>query len=126
MESSLSPNVISDYELFDGRKEYASLTAGAYYAARFSVTEHLLENRRQAGALVFLEVHSSYHTPVGVWRVREITRNALLKRPDSFDTEEEAIKKVSEILSTPFDKYREKSKIMGFKHRQKTLSEWMN
>lgn len=80
-------NVISDYELFDGRKEYASLTAGAYYAARFSVTEHLLENRRQAGALVFLEVHSSYHTPVGVWRVREITRNALLKRPDSFDTE---------------------------------------
>ncbi|HQK85422.1 MAG TPA: hypothetical protein PLN87_04655, partial [Methanofastidiosum sp.] len=117
---------ISDYELFDGRKEYASLTAGAYYSARFSVTEHLLGNRRQAGALVFLEVHPSYHTPVGVWRVREITRNSLQKKPYSFDTEEEAIKKASEILSLPFEKYREKSKILGFKHRQKTLSEWMN
>lgn len=126
LESSLSPNVISDYELFDGRKEYASLTAGAYYSARFSVTEHLLGNRRQAGALVFLEVHPSYHTPVGVWRVREITRNALQKKPYSFDTEEETIKKASEILSLPFEKYREKSKILGFKHRQKTLSEWMN
>ncbi|HOI77227.1 MAG TPA: Nre family DNA repair protein [Methanofastidiosum sp.] len=125
LESSLSPNVISDHELFDGRKEYASLTAGAYYAARFSVTEHLFEKGRQAGALVFMEVHPTYHTPVGVWRVREITRNALQKKPDSFDTEEEALKKASEILSLSFEKYREKSKILGFKHKQKTLFDWI-
>jgi len=72
-----------------------------------------------------MEVHPAYHTPVCVWRVREITRNALQKKPDYFDTEEEALKRASEILSLPFEKYREKSKILGFKHKQKTLFDWI-
>lgn len=126
LESSLSPSVIADYELYDGRKEYASLTAGAYYAARFSVTEHLFEKGRQAGALVFMEVHPSYHTPVGVWRVREITRTALEKKPEMFDTELDAEKRIGEILSLSFERYKEKSTILNLKHKQKTLFDWMN
>jgi len=126
LESSLSPSVIADYELYDGRKEYASLTAGAYYAARFSVTEHLFEKGRQAGALVFMEVHPSYHTPVGVWRVREITRTALEKKPEMFDTELDAEKRIGEILSLSFERYKEKSAILNLKHKQKTLFDWMN
>ncbi len=125
LDTTLSPSVISDYEPFQGRKQYASLTAGAYYAARFSVTEHLFEKRRQAQALVFMEVYPTYHTPIGVWRVREITRTALEKKPEYFDTEEEALKRASKLLTAPFEKYREKSKLLSFKHKQKTLFDWI-
>ncbi|NMC58855.1 MAG: hypothetical protein GYA51_05645 [Candidatus Methanofastidiosa archaeon] len=125
LESSLSPSVISDYELFNGRKEYASLTAGAYYAARFSVTEHLFDKGRQAGVLVFMEVHPTYHTPVGVWRVREITRTALEKKPELFDTEIDAQKRIGDILALQFERYKEKSVLLNFKSKQKTLFDWM-
>lgn len=125
LDNSLDPSVISDYELFEGRKKYASLTAGAYYAARFSVTEHLYERRRQAAALVFMEVYPTYHTPIGVWRVREITRKALEKKPEYFDTEDKALIKAGELLKLPFEKYKEKSKILSFKHKQKTLFDWI-
>ena len=123
--NTLEPNVVSDFELFDGRKGYASLTVGAYYAARFSVTEYLFGRGRQSGALVFMEVHPNYHTPVGVWRVREITRLALEKKPEQFGTELEAEKRIGEILSLSYEKYKEKSILLTFKHKQKTLFDWI-
>jgi len=101
------------------------LTVGAYYAARFSVTEYLFGRGRQSGALVFMEVHPNYHTPVGVWRVREITRLALEKKPEQFDTEQEAEKRIGEILSLSYERYKEKSTLLSFKHKQKTLFDWI-
>ena len=42
-------NIISgDYELFRGRKNYASNSAGGYYAARLGVLEYLATIKKQA------------------------------------------------------------------------------
>ncbi len=66
----------SAYEGFEGRTGYVEETAGAYYAARLGVLEHLSDIGRQAKALVLREVSDDYWAPVGVWQVRESVRNA--------------------------------------------------
>ncbi|WP_226012423.1 DNA repair protein NreA [Halomicrobium salinisoli] len=72
----------SDYYLasasegYEGRTGYVDETAGAYYASRLGVLEHLRERDRQAKCLVLREVTDEYWAPVGVWQVREGVRNA--------------------------------------------------
>ena len=68
----------SDYEGHAGRRGYAKNIAGAYYAARVPIAEWLLSLRRQGAALVLMEVDSSWLAPLGVWRVREGVRRAIL------------------------------------------------
>src|SRR5207245_5168900 len=70
------PEVFGDYELNKGRKDYPSNIAGAYHASRLPVLEYLNKIRRQAGAIVFLEVTKEW-VPLGVWRFRELARKAL-------------------------------------------------
>lgn len=41
-----------DFEDASGLHEYPSSVAGAYYAARLGVTEHLLKRKRKAGVIV--------------------------------------------------------------------------
>jgi len=60
----------------EGRTGYVEETAGAYYAARMGVLEHLDDRGRQAKALVLRHVSDDYWGPVGVWQVREAVRNA--------------------------------------------------
>ncbi|RBI61091.1 hypothetical protein DMJ13_15290 [halophilic archaeon] len=66
----------SAHEGYEGRTGYVDETAGAYYAARLGVLEHLADVGRQAKALVLREVSDDYWAPVGVWQVRESVRNA--------------------------------------------------
>ena len=66
----------SAHEGYEGRTSYVEETAGAYYAARLGVLEHLKERGRQAKALVLREITDDYWAPVGVWQVREGVRNA--------------------------------------------------
>lgn len=66
----------SAHEGYEGRSSYVEETAGAYYAARLGVLEHLADRGRQAKALVLREVSDDYWAPVGVWQVRESVRNA--------------------------------------------------
>lgn len=68
-------------EGYQGRTEYVEETAGAYYAARLGVLEHLADRERQAKALVLREVSDEYWAPVGVWQVRESVRNAFEDAP---------------------------------------------
>jgi hypothetical protein len=63
-------------EGYEGRTGYVEETAGAYYASRLGVLEHLAERDRQAKALVLREVTDDYWAPVGVWQVREGVRHA--------------------------------------------------
>ncbi|MFB6211383.1 MAG: DNA repair protein NreA [Halobacteriales archaeon] len=63
-------------EGFEGRTGYVDETAGAYYAARLGVLEHLNDIGRQAKCLVLREVSDEYWAPVGVWQIRESVRNA--------------------------------------------------
>jgi len=66
----------SAHEGYEGRTGYVEETAGAYYAARLGVLEHLHDIGRQAKALVLREVSDEYWAPVGVWQIRESVRNA--------------------------------------------------
>ncbi|MHA1296445.1 MAG: hypothetical protein ACTSPH_07545, partial [Promethearchaeota archaeon] len=53
---NLKPQIMTDYEFYEGRKNYASNITGAYYAARKEVCEYLYNIRRQARVLIFREV----------------------------------------------------------------------
>jgi hypothetical protein len=68
--------IAADREGYEGRSSYVEETAGAYYAARLGVLEHLDERDRQASVLVCRHVTPDYWGPTGVWQVRESVRNA--------------------------------------------------
>jgi len=74
----------ADYEDARGLDHYPSI-AGAYFAARLAVAEHLSKRRRKAAALVLREIHPEYVMPVGVWQIREGVREALKKPAKAFD-----------------------------------------
>ncbi|MHA1749386.1 MAG: Nre family DNA repair protein, partial [Promethearchaeota archaeon] len=68
---NLKPQIMTDYEFYKGRKNYASNITGAYYAARKEICEYLYNIRRQARILIFREVRGGYIVPLGVWVIRE-------------------------------------------------------
>jgi DNA repair protein NreA len=65
-----------DFENAKGLDHYPSI-AGAYFAARLGVTEHLSKTRKKAAVLVLREIRPEYVMPVGVWQIREGIREAL-------------------------------------------------
>jgi len=83
--------VISDHELYHGRKKYASNVTGAYYSGRLAVAEHLLSRKRQAAALIVRTIGKGYFAPLGVWQVRENVRQAMAAKPLKFATEQLAL-----------------------------------
>lgn len=111
-------DIKQEYEPYDGRWEYADSQAGAYYAAKFAVAEHLHERGRQARVVVFREVSEKYVFPVGVWQVRENVRNALQRDPRTFDTRQQALTFLEEKLDIPFDRYKEESQMLQQKRLQ--------
>ncbi|PSQ18435.1 hypothetical protein BRD00_05075 [Halobacteriales archaeon QS_8_69_26] len=68
--------VAVDREGYEGRTGYVEETAGAYYASKLGVLEHLKERDRQAKVLVLREVTPDYWGPSGVWVIREAVRHA--------------------------------------------------
>jgi hypothetical protein len=93
--------VFGDYELNKGRKDYPTNIAGAYHASRLPVLEYLNKNRRQAGAIVFLEVTREW-VPLGVWRFRELARRALTGSPSRFRTLDNALSEARKRLLIPY------------------------
>jgi hypothetical protein len=66
-----------DFEDANGLQQYPSSVAGAYFAAKLAVAEHLFKRKRKGAALVLREIHSEeYVVPVGVWQIREGIRQA--------------------------------------------------
>ncbi len=88
---SQRPVIVEEYEGFKGRKKYAANEGGGYYAARLAVVEALHKMKRQAGVVVFREIHPRYSVPLGVWVVRETVRDAFRNRGEKFDTKREAL-----------------------------------
>jgi hypothetical protein len=68
-----------DFENANGLDHYPSI-AGAYFAARLAITEHLSKRRKKAAVLVIREIHPEYVIPVGVWQIREGIREALKEK----------------------------------------------
>jgi len=121
-----TPSIISDWEYFYDRKKYADVVAGAYYAGRLPLSEYLHEKRRQATGIVIMEVLPSYHTPVGVWRIRTILEHAFSLQPKKFETLEEAVAEIDRRMDVAADTYLERSQLLHFTSRQKVLDEWMS
>ena len=104
--------ISSEHEGYYGRASYAKETAGAYYAARLGVLEHLISIKKQCKCLVIREVSDAYWAPVGVWQIRESVRNAFREEPYHFDNFHTALNQISISLSLPLGTLKSKSTIL--------------
>ncbi|TLY05306.1 MAG: hypothetical protein E6K92_01755 [Thaumarchaeota archaeon] len=100
----------ADYEDARGLDHYPTI-AGAYFAARLAVAEHLARRRRKAAAIVLREIHPEYVMPLGVWQIREGVREALKKPSQQFVNLEQAILFASAGMSLSAQELARKSKL---------------
>ncbi len=114
------PQVYADYELNRGRTDYPTNLAGAYHAARLPVLEYLDRERRQAGAIAFLEVYRDW-VPLGVWRFRELARRALSTSAVKVAGLEEALLEVWRRLKIPSVEWLGADKLLGHYKKQVLL-----
>lgn len=115
-------HITGDYELYKGRKEYASNSAGGYYAARLGVLEYLASIKKQAEVYCWRYVGDDYYLPLGVWQVRENVRSGLTdSNYKSFDEIQKALQYMATKLQLPFKEWREKSFLLNMKKRQTNL-----
>ncbi len=91
--------VMTDYETYKGRKNYAEETAGGYYAARLPILQHLESTKRQASVLVLRFVLPEYDVPLGVWVCRNSIRKALSSQPLYFDTIDKILKYAEDMTA---------------------------
>nr|MCK4929554.1 hypothetical protein [Nanoarchaeota archaeon] len=119
---------MTDYEGYDGRKDYASNTVGGYYAARLPVLEYLKKIKRQSSVLLLRFITGEYYAPLGVWVVREATRKTLQKKPLNFGSKELMIKYVNALVKKKFginvDFILKKSVLLNKLRTQKKIVEY--
>jgi hypothetical protein len=117
----------TDHEDYHGRKEYATSTAGGYYASRFPIVEYLNSIKKQASVLVVRIETPSYWAALGVWVVRESVRKAL-EHKMSFNDDKEMLESAKKIgnIKYKFDisQILDKSIFLKEKKEQKMLKEW--
>ncbi len=113
----------SDYEFYEGRKDYVHNTAGAYYAIRLAVLETLKTMKKQFSVIVIREITPEYFAPLGVWVVREGARKVLGNPAESSVDMPKLIKNAKSKLLYPID-IENKSKIINLKEKQKILSDF--
>jgi hypothetical protein len=119
------PEVFGDYELNKGRKDYPTTIAGAYHASRLPVLEYLSKVRRQAGAIVFLEVTKEW-VPLGVWRFRELARRALAGNPSRFTTLEDTLSEARKRLLIPYRNWANASRLLSYYKQQSVLDRYVS
>ena len=119
----------TDFEGFSGRKDYASDTAGGYYASRLPVLEYLEKINRQASVLAIRIELPSYWAALGVWVVRESVRKALAHKKFDFIEMKELVESAKKIGMIKFgfdpEKVMKKSKIVESMKTQMTLGKWV-
>jgi hypothetical protein len=120
-----TPELMGDFEPYDGRSTYASV-GGCYYSARLALAEKLKKDRRQATALIMREIHPEYILPVGVWNVRESIRELVKTKPMKFDTFQKAISYALKELTIPANDWTNNSKIMRDALFQKRISHYFH
>jgi DNA repair protein NreA len=122
-----SLKVSTDSETYQGRKTYASNTAGGYYASRLPIVQHLNNIKRQASVLVLRFETPEYHTGLGVWVVRSSAKKAMANNPLTFSSKEEILKTteliVKQQLKTDITPLLRKSKLLTtLRHQAKLTS----
>lgn len=118
----------TDFEGYGGRKNYASNTAGGYYASRLPILEYLEKIKKQASVLVVRLELPSYWASLGVWVVRESVRKALNHRKFKFSEMNEMTESAKKIGMIKFgfdcDKVLRKSRLLEQFKTQTTLGKW--
>ena len=118
----------TDYENYQGRKNYAEECAGGYYAARLPTLEKMKNNKRQQSALVLRFISSEYNVPLGVWVCREATRKSLIEKPINFASEKLMLIYAKQLIKRKFgfdlNLLLKESKLLKNKKTQKNLSEF--
>ncbi|MDQ6667754.1 MAG: hypothetical protein M3Y53_05950 [Thermoproteota archaeon] len=99
-----------DFENANGLDHYPSI-AGAYFAARLGVAEHLFKRRHKAAALILREIRPEYVMPLGVWQIREGIRKALDGEAKRFDNFQNALSFACVNLSISKDEWIRNSNI---------------
>ena len=122
--SSREVSIFSDYEFYDGRKDYAEI-GGCYYAARLATNELLNKERRQAGVVILREAHPGYIMPVGVWNVREAVRQAVKNKPMKFATLNETLDYASKKMEIPIKRWIDQSAVLRETLQQKKLIDFI-
>lgn len=90
--------VATDYESFDGRKNYASNTVGGYYASRIAVLESLEKIKKQASVLVLRFETPEYWAALGVWVVRSAARKTLEEKGMFFNNKEQMLEYAKNLI----------------------------
>ena len=93
----------TDFEPYEGRKQYAESTAGGFYACRLAILEKLKEIRRQASVLALRFITDEYNTPLGVFVVRESIRKTLNNKPIEFGSKELMLKYAEVLIRKKFN-----------------------
>ncbi|MEK6926659.1 MAG: hypothetical protein AABW50_05265 [Nanoarchaeota archaeon] len=130
--SSWNPSEVmkasTDYEGFEGRKDYAGNTAGGYYAARLPILEHLEKLQRQASVIAIRLETPGYWAALGVWVVRESVRKALSFKKLDFQSLEEMLDSSRKVgmIKYGYDSLNiiKQSKLLNTVKTQKSLREW--
>lgn len=113
----------ADYEDARGLDHYPSI-AGAYFAARLAVAEHLSRRRRRAAALVLREIHPEYVMPVGVWQIREGVREAMKKPATTFDGLDSALAFACSTMSQSRQEILRHSRLYGNLRSQTRITDF--
>jgi hypothetical protein len=113
-----------DYEFFHERKTYANNVVGAYYANKLALCEYLEGRKKQASALFFREARPEYYAPLGVGILRECCRDAFTKKPERFNSIDEAFLKMKERMRINPSEFKERSKVLENYGKQKRLNDW--
>lgn len=85
--------------------------AGAYFAARLAIAEHLARRHKKGGAIVLREIHPNYVMPLGVWQIREGVREALKKPPQKFERFDHAMSFACSYMSLSKSEVVRKSRL---------------
>lgn len=113
----------ADHEDARGLDHYPSI-AGAYFAARLAVAEHLASRRRKAAALVLREIHPEYFMPLGVWQIREGVREALKRSKQKFDNLNSALLFACSSLSVSWQEVAKISKLWQTRKSQTKITDF--
>jgi hypothetical protein len=114
----------SDYEDARGLDHYPTI-AGAYFAARLGVAEHLYKRRRKASGFVLREIHPEYVMPLGVWQIREGVREAMKNRPSIFETLVDAISFACGHLSVSQAEIQRQSRMWNKLRSQRRITDFV-
>ena len=118
-----APGFGADREGARGMGHRQPAIAGAYFAGRLAVAEHLERRRAQAGALVLREIRPEYAVPVGVWQVREGVRAAMSAGGRPAPGLDEAVEAACAPLGISMGEWLAHGQVMQMA-RQRTLADF--